>query len=119
MMMSCSGKKDVADDGDDDYVVVCDSSEDNSFDAEPDGVEDYSLPDIEWMIHMNLGSLYLNIEEYQKSISHTEIAYRYISNNKNIDDFLNISIILFFIFNHIPFLRIILIIVLQILFVIY
>ena len=45
MMMSCSGKKDVGDDGYDDSVVVCDSSENNSFDAEPDGVEDYSLPD--------------------------------------------------------------------------
>ena len=49
--------------------------------------EDYSLPDIEWMIHMNLGSLYLNIEEYQKSISHTEIAYRYLVDHKSIDGF--------------------------------
>lgn len=49
--------------------------------------EDYSLPDIEWMIHMNLGSLYLNIEEYQKSISHTEIAYRYLIDHKSIDGF--------------------------------
>ena len=49
--------------------------------------EDYSLPDIEWMIHMNLGSLYLNIEEYQKSISHTEIAYRYILDHKSLDGF--------------------------------
>ena len=49
--------------------------------------EDYSLPDIEWIIHMNLGSLYLNIEEYQKSISHTEIAYRYILEHKDIDNY--------------------------------
>ncbi len=49
--------------------------------------EDYSLPDIEWMIHMNLGSLYLNIEEYQKSISHTEIAYRYLLEHKDIDGY--------------------------------
>ena len=49
--------------------------------------EDYSLPDIEWIIHMNLGSLYLNIEEYQKSISHTEIAYRYIINHKKMDGY--------------------------------
>ncbi|MBE5914401.1 MAG: GGDEF domain-containing protein [Pseudobutyrivibrio ruminis] len=49
--------------------------------------EDYSLPDIEWMIHMNLGSLYLNIEEYQKSISHTEIAYRYLLDHKSLDGF--------------------------------
>jgi len=45
IMMSCSSKRDVADDEFYEYDVVCDSSEDNSFDAEPDGVEDYSLPD--------------------------------------------------------------------------
>lgn len=50
--------------------------------------QDYSLPDIEWMIHMNLGSLYLNIEEYQKSISHTEIAYRHLLDNSNVDDYI-------------------------------
>ena len=49
--------------------------------------EDYSLPDIEWMIHMNLGSLYLNIEEFQKSISHTEIAYRYLLDHKDIENY--------------------------------
>ncbi len=49
--------------------------------------EDYSLPDIEWIIHMNLGSLYLNIEEYQKSISHTEIAHRYLLDNKNFENY--------------------------------
>ncbi|QFJ54206.1 GGDEF domain-containing protein [Pseudobutyrivibrio xylanivorans] len=57
--------------------------------------EDYSLPEIEWIIHLNLGSLYLNIEEYQKSISHTEIAYRYISNNKNMPGYVeNLTAIL-------------------------
>ena len=50
--------------------------------------QDYSLPDVEWIIHLNLGSLYLNIEEYQKSISHTEIAYRYIANHKDMDGYL-------------------------------
>ncbi len=49
--------------------------------------QDYSLPDIEWMIHMNLGSLYLNIGEFQKSISHTEIAYRHILENRSIDGY--------------------------------
>ncbi len=50
--------------------------------------QDYSLPDIEWMIHMNLGSLYLNIEEYQKSISHTELAYRHLMDNPSEDGYL-------------------------------
>ena len=57
--------------------------------------QDYSLPDIEWIIHLNLGSLYLNIEEYQKSISHTEIAYRYINENKNMENYVgNLTAIL-------------------------
>ena len=50
--------------------------------------EDYSLPDIEWMIHMNLGSLYLNIEEYNKSLSHTEIAHRYLLDHHGIDNYI-------------------------------
>ena len=50
--------------------------------------EDYSLSDIEWIIHLNLGSLYLNIEEYQKSISHTEIAYRYILAHKDMEGYI-------------------------------
>ena len=49
--------------------------------------EDYSLQDLEWMVHMNLGSLYLNIEEYQKSINHTEIAFNYLSKLKNFPDY--------------------------------
>ncbi len=57
--------------------------------------EEHSLPDIEWMIHMNLGSLYLNIEEYKKSITHTEISYRYIKEHKDMDDYVeNITAIL-------------------------
>ncbi len=50
--------------------------------------EEYSLPDLEWIIHLNLGSLYLNIEEYKKSISHTEIAYRYILSHKDMESYL-------------------------------
>ncbi len=50
--------------------------------------EEYSLPDIEWLIHLNLGSLYLNIEEYQKAIAHTEIAYQYLQDHKNMDDYI-------------------------------
>lgn len=57
--------------------------------------EDYSLPDIEWMIHLNLGSLYLNIEEFQKSISHSEIAYRYILDHNDMAGYLeNVTAIL-------------------------
>ncbi len=57
--------------------------------------QDYCLPDIEWMIHMNLGSLYLNIEEFQKAISHTEIAYRYLLEHRNMEGYIeNITAIM-------------------------
>ncbi len=51
--------------------------------------QDYSLPDIQWIIHLNLGSLYLNIEEYQKSISHTEIAYSYILEHQDMENYVD------------------------------
>ena len=50
--------------------------------------QDYSLPDIEWIIHLNLGSLYLNIEEFNKAISHIEIAYGYIEEHTDMDNYL-------------------------------
>ena len=50
--------------------------------------QDYTLPDIEWIIHLNLGSLYLNIEEFNKAISHIEIAYAYINEHRNMEGFL-------------------------------
>jgi diguanylate cyclase (GGDEF)-like protein len=50
--------------------------------------KDNSLPDIEWIIHLNLGSLYLNIEEYHKAISHIEIAYKYILEHGEMNSYL-------------------------------
>lgn len=50
--------------------------------------QDNSLPDIEWIIHFNLGSLYLNIEEFNKSISHVEIAYSYIKEHGKMEGYL-------------------------------
>lgn len=50
--------------------------------------QQYHLPHIEWMIHMNIGSLYLNIEEYQKALDHIEISYRYIMDHPDMDEYL-------------------------------
>ncbi len=38
----------------------------------------YKLPDLEWIVHMNMGALYLNIEESQKALDHLENGYHYI-----------------------------------------
>ncbi|MCF0128835.1 MAG: GGDEF domain-containing protein [Pseudobutyrivibrio sp.] len=40
--------------------------------------QEYHLPDIEWMVHMNLGSLYQNIDEQQKCLEHTLNSYNYL-----------------------------------------
>ncbi len=48
----------------------------------------YSLPDIEWIIHLNLGSLYLNIDEHQKAINHIETCLSYVKNHKDIDNYI-------------------------------
>lgn len=40
--------------------------------------EKYGLPNLEWIVHMNIGSLYLNIHEYQKALDHLESGYHYI-----------------------------------------
>ena len=50
--------------------------------------QDNSLADIEWIIHLNLGSLYLNIEEFNKAISHIETAYSYIQEHQHIEGYI-------------------------------
>ncbi|MCF0130249.1 MAG: GGDEF domain-containing protein [Pseudobutyrivibrio sp.] len=47
--------------------------------------QEFCLPDIEWMVHMNLGALYLNIEEHQKCLDHTLVSYSYIISHPNMD----------------------------------
>lgn len=39
---------------------------------------DYKLPDLEWMIHMNMGSLYLNTGHYDDAARHFDAGYNYI-----------------------------------------
>lgn len=45
--------------------------------------QQYSLPDLERVLQMNIGSLYLNIEEYQNALEHIEKAYAYLLKNKD------------------------------------
>lgn len=47
----------------------------------------YKLPDLEWIVHMNMGSLYLNIEEYQKALDHLEKGYHYIISHTERPDY--------------------------------
>lgn len=48
----------------------------------------YKLPDLEWIVHMNMGALYLNIEEYQKALDHLENGYQYIITHPERPDYI-------------------------------
>ncbi len=48
----------------------------------------YSLPSLEWIVHMNVGTLYLTIEEYQTALEHIEMSYEYLRENKDIDGYI-------------------------------
>lgn len=49
--------------------------------------ETYHLPDMEWMVHINVAALYLNIEEYQKAISHVESSLKYLLVHPELPDY--------------------------------
>ena len=48
----------------------------------------YRLPDLEWIVHMNIGALYLNIEEYAKALDHLESGYHYIMAHPGREDYI-------------------------------
>ncbi len=48
----------------------------------------YKLPNLEWIVNMNMGALYLNIEEYQKALEHIKSSYNYIINNSNVSGYI-------------------------------
>jgi len=50
--------------------------------------QEHNLAETEWMIHMNLGSLYLNIEEYQKSLNHTHNCLKYLEENSQVTGYI-------------------------------
>lgn len=38
----------------------------------------YQLPDLEWIVHMNMGALYLSVEDYENALEQVDYGYRYI-----------------------------------------
>jgi len=43
----------------------------------------YSLPDIEWVLQMNMGALFLSVGSAGEAIEHYEAAYKYIIDHKD------------------------------------
>lgn len=48
----------------------------------------YEITNLEWIVNMNMGALYLNIEEYSKALEHIESAYNYIISNTGMDNYI-------------------------------
>lgn len=47
-----------------------------------------NLTNLEWIVNMNMGALYVNIEEYEKALNYIESAYEYVSVNRDMDDYI-------------------------------
>lgn len=50
--------------------------------------EKYHLPDLEWVVHMNMGALYLNIGENQRALDHLKSGYHYILSHPDMPDYI-------------------------------
>lgn len=51
--------------------------------------QEYRLPDLEWVVHMNLGNLYLNIGDPDSAIESFENGYQYINNHPDSDNYIS------------------------------
>ena len=51
--------------------------------------QDYSLPDLGWMVHLNMASLYLTIVDAESAIFHYEKGYRYIIDHSDMPDYIS------------------------------
>ena len=51
--------------------------------------QEYRLPDLEWVVHMNMGNLYLSIGNPDSAIVHFESGYRYIKHHQDAENFVN------------------------------
>ena len=51
--------------------------------------QEYQLPDLEWVVHMNLGNLYLNIGDPDSAIESFEVGYQYINNHPHKDNYIS------------------------------
>ena len=49
--------------------------------------QEYQLPDLEWVVHMNLGNLYLNIGDPDSAIESFENGYQYIINHPHSENY--------------------------------
>ena len=51
--------------------------------------QDYSLPDLGWMVHLNMGALYLDISDGLNAIFHYQKGFNYIMTNPDMDGYIS------------------------------
>ena len=51
--------------------------------------QEYSLPDLGWIVHLNLAALYLSIADAENAIFHYQKGYIYLMAHKDIDGFIS------------------------------
>ena len=51
--------------------------------------QEYRLPDLEWVVHMNMGNLYLNIGNPDNALVHFESGYQYINHHKKAENYIS------------------------------
>ncbi|MCR4781174.1 MAG: GGDEF domain-containing protein [Lachnospiraceae bacterium] len=53
----------------------------------------YRLPNLEWLVHMNMGTLYLSVEDERNALAHLMQGYSYIEEHRNDPDYvLNLAV---------------------------
>lgn len=48
----------------------------------------FRLPDLEWLVHMNMGCLYLSVEDERNALAHLMQGYSYIEEHRNSPDYI-------------------------------
>jgi len=48
---------------------------------------EYKLPDLEWMVHMNMGNLYLHVSDFDRAREHLNVALAYIKAHPDQEDY--------------------------------
>ncbi|MCR5451271.1 MAG: hypothetical protein K6F00_01425, partial [Lachnospiraceae bacterium] len=48
----------------------------------------YRLPDLEWIVHMNLGTMFLSVDNFDDALRHYEYSFQYIKAHRNLGNYI-------------------------------
>ena len=49
----------------------------------------YRLPDLEWIIHMNMGTMFLSVDNFDDALVHYGLSFDYIKKHQDLDNYLD------------------------------